>query len=55
MKRFKNEIELFKWFECSGQIDEANSSIKVLITKWHTKDKVVEGKTPPYEGIYIPY
>lgn len=30
MKIFKTEIEFFKWFECSGQIDETNSSLQVL-------------------------
>ena len=55
MKRFKTEIEFFKWFECSGQIDETNSSLQVLINKWHTKDKVVKSITPPLEDIHIPY
>ena len=55
MKRFKTEIEFFKWFEATGQIGEDSSSLQVLVNKWHTKDKVVESITPPLEGLNIPY
>ena len=55
MKRFKIEIEFFKWFKSTGQIGESNSSLQVLVSRWHTKHKVVESVTPPLEGINIPY
>ena len=55
MKRFKIEIEFFKWFEATGQIVECNSPLQLLVNKWHTKDMVVESVTPPLEGINIPY
>ena len=55
MKRFKIEIEFFKWFESTGQIGECNSSLQVLVNRLHTKDKVVESITPPLEGISILY
>ncbi|KAK4721505.1 hypothetical protein R3W88_011738 [Solanum pinnatisectum] len=54
MKRFKTEIEFFKWFESSGQIDDKQSSLQVLINKWYTKEQVVKSVTPP-EGLRIPY
>ena len=55
MKRFKIEIEFFNCFESTSQIGESNSSLQVLVNKFHTKDKVVESVTPPLEGINIPY
>ncbi|KAK4706224.1 hypothetical protein R3W88_034219 [Solanum pinnatisectum] len=55
VKRFKTEIEFFKWFEASGQIDDKQSSLQVLINKWYTKEQVVESITPPLEGLSIPY
>ena len=55
MKRFKTEIEFFKWFEATRQVSECSSSLRVLVNSWHTKDKVVESVTPPLEGINIPY
>ena len=55
MKRFKIEIEFFKWFESTGKIGESNSSLQFLVNRWHIKAKVVESVTPPLEGINIPY
>ena len=55
MKRFKAEVEFFKWFEFSGQIDDTKSSLQVLVNKWHTRNEVVESITPPLEGLRIPY
>ena len=55
MKRFKTEIEFFKWFESTGQIGESNSLLQVLVNRWQTKDKVVKSVTRPLEGINIPY
>ena len=49
MKRFKIEIEFFKWFESTGQISEFNSSLQVLVNRWHTKGKVIKSVTPPLE------
>ena len=35
----------------TGQIAESNSSLQVLVNRWHTEDKVVESFTPPLYGL----
>lgn len=55
MKRFKTEVEFFRWFEHSGQIDHTQVSLQTLVTHWYTKEQVVDNITPPLEGLKIPY
>ncbi|KAK4728986.1 hypothetical protein R3W88_021974 [Solanum pinnatisectum] len=55
MGRIGCEIEIFKWFEMTGKIDNQTESLQVIINKWYTtSNKIVESITPPLEGINIP-
>lgn len=55
MERFKTEIKFFRWFKISGQLGSTNDSLKTLVTRWYTKEQVVDSITPPLEGLKIPY
>lgn len=55
MKRFKTEIEFFRWFEITGQLGSTNDSLQTLVSRWYTKEQVVDSITPPLEGLKIPY
>lgn len=55
MKRLRCDIEFFKWFSCSGQLDDHAESLSVLVNKWYTKAQTIESSIPPLEQISIPY
>lgn len=46
MKKFKTEIEFFKWFEITGQLGHSKESLQTLVTRWYTKEQVVDSVTP---------